>query len=118
MRMCVLVFGTLLFAMTSQTPAEQNYKPQAGYVPDSTTAIKIAEAVLIPVYGEKTIASEQPFKATLKDDVWTVEGTLNCAGDESTVAPGEKSLHICDGGVALVEISKRDSHILRMTHGM
>jgi hypothetical protein len=30
----------------------------------------------VPIYGEKTVVSERPFKATLKDGVWTVVGTL------------------------------------------
>ena len=50
----------------------QGYKARNGYVPDSKTAVKIAEAVLIPVYGENQIESERPFEATLKDNIWTV----------------------------------------------
>jgi hypothetical protein len=116
MRTSTLFSTTLLLALAPQCHAEHNNKPQAGYVPDSITAIKIAEAVLIPVYGEK-IESEQPFKATLKEDVWIVEGTLNCPDDKNAAAPEKKSLHLCLGGLALVEISKSDAHILRMTHG-
>jgi len=40
--------------------AGQGYKPESGYVPDSKTAAKIAEAVLTPVYGEKQTESERP----------------------------------------------------------
>jgi hypothetical protein len=54
------------------------YKPRDGFVPDAQTAVKIAEAVLIPVYGEKQIRSEEPLTGQLKGDVWTVGGTLRC----------------------------------------
>jgi len=76
------------------------------------TAIKVAEAVLIPVYGQKLVESERPFKATLKNGIWTVGGTLYC-GDgkpQSTHAP------TCVGGVAVVKISKKDGCVLFMTH--
>jgi len=61
------------------TNKSHGYKPTDGFVPDSQTAVKIAEAVLIPVYGEKQIRSEEPFTAELKGAVWTVGGTLPCS---------------------------------------
>jgi hypothetical protein len=87
-------------AAYSQAPS---YQPQAGYVPNAETAIKVAEAVLIPVYGEKEIMSERPFKATLNGDVWIVSGTLHCEPH-------------CDGGTAEVKISKSSGQILHMIH--
>jgi hypothetical protein len=88
----------------------QGYKPPAGYVPDSTTPIKIAEAVLVPIYGKKQIDSELPLSAELKDDVWTVTGTLHCPDGKGGVTSA------CDGGVAVVRISKTDARILSMKH--
>jgi hypothetical protein len=88
----------------------QGYKPAGGYVPDSKTAVKIAEAVLIPVYGEKQIDSERPFTATLKNGVWTVGGTLRCPDGKGGITTD------CDGGVASVQISKDDARILYMLH--
>jgi hypothetical protein len=41
--------------------AQAQYAPKDGFVPDAKTAVKIAEAVLIPVYGENKIESERPF---------------------------------------------------------
>lgn len=103
MRGCALSCCVLLLAPL--TPA-QGYKPKEGYVPDSATAKKIAEAVLIPVYGKKQVESEEPFRAKLKDGVWTVVGTLHCPdGSEQ-----------CFGGVAEVRISKDDGRVLFMTH--
>src|SRR5579864_5417980 len=89
----------------------QGYKPKAGYVPDSATAVKIAEAVLAPVYGEKNVIAERPFHAALKDGVWFVDGTLHCPG-----AAADSTEH-CFGGVAMVQISKEDGRILSMGHG-
>ena len=88
----------------------QGYKPRDGYVPDSRTAVKIAEAVLIPVYGEKQIESERPFEATLKDNVWTVTGTLHCKGEGTA---GTR----CAGGVAEIQISRDNARILYLWHG-
>jgi NTF2 fold immunity protein len=88
----------------------QDVIPKTGYVPDSATALKVAEAVLIPVYGQAKIESQRPFTARLKDGVWTVSGTLLCAG----VQQGrEVSLSPCQG-ILEVRISKSDAHILEM----
>jgi NTF2 fold immunity protein of polymorphic toxin system component len=86
----------------------QSYKPEAGYVPGSDTAIQIAEAVLAPVYGKSQIES---FGARLRDGVWIVSGTLHCAGTKGS--PSAR----CVGGVAIVEISRDDGRILSMIHG-
>src|SRR5260221_14156208 len=88
----------------------QGYKPRDGYVPDSKTAVKIAEAVLIPVYGETKIESERPFEANLKDNIWTITGTLHCKGEGTA---GTR----CDGGVAEVQISRDDARSLYLWHG-
>lgn len=89
----------------------QSYVPKEGYVPDSSTAVQIAEAVLIPVYGKTQIESERPFTARLKDGAWTIGGTLHCPGDK-----GKKDDAICAGGVAVVTISRADARILSMIH--
>jgi len=80
-------------------------------VPDAATAIKVAEAVLTPIYSEKMIQSERPYTATLEGDVWTVNGTLPCPEAKS-----DKSVS-CKGGVASVKISKSDAHVIFMWHG-
>jgi hypothetical protein len=79
------------------------YVPAEGYVPTAEVAIKIAVAVWEPIYGAAKIAEEKPYKATLADGVWTVEGTLPKRYQK--------------GGVALAEISKKDGRILRVAHG-
>lgn len=79
-----------------------NVMPPQGVVPDTVTAVRIAEAVLSPIYGEDQINSQQPFKAVLKNGVWTVEGTL----------PEDAR-----GGVAEIDISQKSGAILRISHG-
>jgi hypothetical protein len=75
------------------------------------TPLRIAEAVLVPVYGKKQIESERPFTATLKGEVWAVGGTLHCSDGKG----GDTTF--CAGGVAVVKISKSDGRILYMMHG-
>jgi NTF2 fold immunity protein len=98
-----LIFATLMFG--------QGYKPRSGYVPDSATAVQIGEAVLVPIYGKKQIESERPFTARLEGDTWTICGTLRCPdGHGGTTTE-------CDGGVAVVKISRIDARVLYMMHG-
>jgi hypothetical protein len=105
------VFMTLVLTGAALSQEGEGYKPKVGYVPDAATAMRIAEAVLIPVYGEKQIKSEQPFNATLKKEVWTVGGTLHCSDGKGGITT------LCDGGVAVVKIAKSDGRILYMMHG-
>ena len=81
---------------------KHNVVPNDGYVPTKDVAIKIAVAVWEPIYGADRIADKKPFRATLANGVWTVEGSL---------PKGAK------GGVPLAEISKVDGRILRVSHG-
>lgn len=100
----------LMLPATAQQPAKihkNGYPPLNGYVPDAATAVKIAEAVLVPVYGEEKIISERPFKATLKGNVWTVTGSLYC---------GDGKLGLCPGGAATVKLSKDDARVFFMIH--
>ncbi len=109
MRICVISFSLLLVALAFG----QGSRPQKdGYVPDSATAVRIGEAALVPVYGKKHIESEEPFTARLKDNVWTVSGTLYCSDGK-----GGRTAGNCVGGVAVVRISKTNGHVISMTHG-
>ena len=92
-----------IFSLSGNLMAnEHSYIPDTGFVPDERTAIQIAEAVLTPIYGADAVKQERPFTATLKDGSWTVVGSL---------PPGSV------GGVALVEISRKDGRIQRVSHG-
>ena len=43
----------------AQTPAPHSYVPPKGFVPDSATAVRIAEAVWIPIYGAEQIIKKR-----------------------------------------------------------
>ncbi|WP_092671962.1 NTF2 fold immunity protein [Hymenobacter arizonensis] len=55
--------------------------PSKGNVPDAKTAVRIAEAVLLPPYGSKVIRQERPFLAELRNDsVWVVRSGRSTKG--------------------------------------
>jgi hypothetical protein len=93
----------MAFIVLAAETAEHNFKPKDGYVPNAKTAIKIAVAVWEPIYGEKQIAREKPYRASLDTNgVWVIESSLPQG---------------MDGGVAIAEIAKDDGRILRVSHG-
>lgn len=103
-----LLFGCsyLEDKMAGRHPSKHNYSPADGIVPDELTATKIAEIILKRAYGDETINRELPLRATLRsDDVWIVRGTWPYSPDDR-------------GGVATVEITKKDGQVIRMSHGM
>jgi NTF2 fold immunity protein len=85
----------------SNDEVEHNYRPEAGYVPDAETAMRIAEAVWLPLYGA-AVLEKRPWRARLENDVWVVEGSLP---------------RVMPGGVPIAKISKRTGEILRVSHG-
>jgi NTF2 fold immunity protein len=92
--------------MAERHPSKHNYNPADGIVPDELTATKIAEIVLKRAYGDETMNRELPLHAKLRsDNVWIVGGTWPYNSDYR-------------GGVATVEITKKDGQIIRMSHGM
>src|SRR5438067_2387784 len=62
---CTLI-AVLLMCPSMGAQSKHTVKPQPGFVPDQATALKIAEAVLIPIYGADMIEQEKPFVATLR----------------------------------------------------
>jgi ATP-dependent Clp protease ATP-binding subunit ClpA len=77
----------------------QSSTPIQGFVPDKETAVRIAEAVWIVLYGKKGIELKKPYKVELENEMWTVTGTYL---DQST------------SRVATARISKADGRILRV----
>lgn len=91
------VLWLLPMSMSSQGPETP---PPEGFVPDASTAIRIAEAVMIPIFGQREVETDRPFTATLEKDVWIVESNHNLSNLT------EK------GGVFVAKIMKKDGRIL------
>jgi len=81
---------------------EHSYVPDEGFVPDQTTAAILAETILKPIYGEENIDRQKPFKVILRNNIWVITGTL----PEGLM-----------GGVAIIELSKKDAKVIRVSHG-
>ena len=97
----ILIIGNVLQFANNYT----NYSFKFNAVPNEETALKIAETVLVAVYGEEVLLSNQPFKVYYNDykKSWVIIGTL----------PND-----CVGGVAKVVIRKYDGKVLSITHSM
>jgi hypothetical protein len=88
------------YCSNHSTKIEENLSSN-DFVPNEETAKKIAEAVWLPIYGNK-IYDEKPYKTYLKDNIWVVTGFL----PQGYI-----------GGTAYIEIRKSDGKILKVTHG-
>ena len=98
----ISIIFSLAFVGISQTMNRNTQIKNTVYVPDSLSAIKIAEIIWLPIFG-RNVLKEKPYRAILiNDSIWVVEGTLK---------KGSK------GGVAYIEIQKSDCKILTVTHG-
>ncbi|MFZ0039387.1 MAG: NTF2 fold immunity protein [Candidatus Acidiferrales bacterium] len=95
------VFAGGIGVVRSMKPT-QTFVPKNGFVPDKETAIRVAEAVLIPIYGEKQITSERPLSAELKDGIWIVSGHMPLG---------------MNGGAAEIRISKKTCRVISVIHG-
>jgi NTF2 fold immunity protein len=93
----LVVILMLTSPVLAQAPAPKN-----GFIPDEATAIRVAEAILDPIYGEKQILTERPFHASLNDGIWTVSGSLPQGWD---------------GGVATIRIDKKTGTVISYIHG-
>lgn len=78
--------------------------PEKGVLTTEESAIKVAETILVNVYGEKVL-EQRPFKAKLEGDVWKIAGTFHCPQGVG-----------CKGGVARIEINKKDGKVKSVIH--
>lgn len=78
--------------------------PDKGVLTTEESAIKVAETILVNIYGEKVL-EERPFKAKLEGDVWKITGTFHCPQGVG-----------CKGGVARIEINKKDGKVKSVIH--
>lgn len=96
----------MVFGLIFSTSTFAQFVPPRGFVPNAETAIAVARAILIPIYGAEMIKREEPLVAEEKAERWIVRGTL-CP----TLPP-----NTCLGGTAEIEITKSDGRILRVIH--
>jgi hypothetical protein len=96
-----IVIIICLFLTSFTQPYKNRTNPvKDGMVPDGITAIKIAEAIWLPIYGTE-IYNYKPFKAKLiNGKIWRVDGTV----------------HTDFGGSPIAEIQKKDCKVLLVTH--
>lgn len=104
-----ILFNILLLnCATLKYDQEHNVLDRKDAVPNSETAKKIAFAVLVPIYGN-SIYKQSPLQCNLvKDSIWVVTGSMPKS------KPGGP---VFSGGVAYIEIQKKDCKVLRITHG-
>jgi len=92
----------MLFLISAEVAGQRRVPlPKQGIVPDEMTAVKIAEAVFPPVFGENQVAKFVPYHARFEDGVWIVYGTLK-----------KGSM----GGTPMLRIQKKDAKILEVWH--
>jgi hypothetical protein len=97
----------LVFSLIPSICAGQPDVPKNGYVPDESTAVGIAQAVFVPIYGRSRVKAEGPFHARLDGNHWIVNGTLH---------KPRKSGLIVMGGTMTAEIDKATGRILDVFH--
>jgi len=103
----------LLVAFALTVPDLRSQSTTGVRVPDATTALEIAEPVLVKTYGKRQIDYERPLTAKLEDGIWSVYGTLCC--------PDRKGHRTCEegkcvGGVAVLKLRQSDGKILSIVH--
>jgi sarcosine oxidase gamma subunit len=99
----LVVTGLVALLLPFHVPAqEHNLRLSQALVPDEKTAISIAVAVWIPIYGEKQISLERPYVASLSQGKWTVVGSIPGGGP---------------GGTAIAVIAEADGQVFRVSHG-
>lgn len=89
------------FADNKQTKKEPSVDKLININLDENAAVAIAEVVLVKVYGEKVL-KEKPWKVSQDEETVTIEGTL---------MPGSL------GGVASIQIRKRNAEVIAIIHG-
>lgn len=96
----LLILPFFLFC-TSMYKIEKAEVQEDVFVPNAETAIKVAEAIWLPIFGNG-IYEKKPFKAELlNNEIWIVKGSLK---------PEEI------GGVPIIKIQKKDCKIIELYH--
>ncbi len=99
------VFRTLIlffmFVSCSYGTTDKSALPSQGVIPNEDTAVKVAEALFIPIFGADEVAKYSPYHARFKDGLWTVYGTLKSGSR---------------GGTPQMTIQKKDGKVIEVWH--
>ncbi len=96
-----LLLNGLYSAESKLKDAKEQPSAQIDLRLNEKTAIKIAELILVSVYGE-TVLTQRPWKVTDNGNCFTILGTFHGKGL---------------GGVAEIQINKSDARVIKCTHG-
>jgi len=92
----------------TSVPGLSRQKTPSGFgeflVPNKVTAVKIGEAVLMPLFGEHQVESQRPYRAKLKGDRWIVTGSI----------PRRWVAEMITGRIFRIDISRRTGAISRV----
>ncbi|MBO6200749.1 MAG: hypothetical protein J6N74_03915 [Chryseobacterium sp.] len=71
-------------------------------IPDSKSAIIVAEKILFKVYGKEEIKKQRPYNVVFQSNYWIINGTMS----KTEI-----------GGVFLIILNSKDGKILELIHG-
>jgi len=98
---CAFLFVVLSSGYGWDKKQTRSSLPAEGVIPDEVTAVKIAEAILPPVFGDEEVSKYKPYHATLREGIWTVYGTLK---------PNAR------GGTPMLSVQKIDAKVIEIWH--
>ncbi|WP_426475797.1 NTF2 fold immunity protein [Chryseobacterium balustinum] len=71
-------------------------------IPDSQTAVNVAENILFKTYGKENIIKQRPYDVNFTDGYYIINGTF----PKPTI-----------GGTFLIIINSQDGKVIKLTHG-
>ena len=95
---CIVVVWILFLGLAW---AENPLESSLGVIRDRKTAIKVAESILMSVYGRERVEREQPFIAELDDGNWYVY-------------PKSNKRPIVFGGGFHITLSQKDARVIEI----
>jgi len=98
---CLRLASIVLLVTWASAATRSNPFPSAGIVPDEVTAVRVAVAILEPIFGSEEVKKFEPYHAQLRNGIWTVYGTLKRGSM---------------GGTPQLTIQKKDGRVREVFH--
>jgi hypothetical protein len=105
--MVTLLASNLLATATIQASPRRD-----DALPDSRTAVRVGYVLLSRRFGKQAIDRELPLRVGLDGNVWKVRGRI-----EKSRGIRGNTLHVVLGGIAEIDLDRRDGRVLRLEHG-